>query len=62
MVHCGYIPTVIFGRVFPLPLPFKFVFASFVAKILLLTNPLFTCCGVLHSCVGACLSKKVLSV
>ena len=28
MVHCGCIPTMIYGRVVPLPLLFEFAFAS----------------------------------
>ena len=32
MVHWGSIPTAIYGRVVPLPLPFEFVFVSFCCQ------------------------------
>ena len=32
----------------------------FAAKISLFMNPLLTCCGVLSSCIVACLSSKFL--
>ena len=39
MVHCGSIPTAIYGRVVPLPLPFEFVFASLCCPNLVVYEP-----------------------
>ena len=33
MVHCSSIPTPIYGRVFPLPLPYEFAFVSHCCQI-----------------------------
>ena len=63
MVHCGSIPNALYGRVVPLPLPFKFAVTSLCCQNLAAKiNPLLTCCGVLHLCIGACLSSKFLKV
>ena len=60
MVHYSSIPTTIYGRVVPSPLPFDL--RLFAAKISLFMNPLLTYCGVLRSCIGECLSSKFLRV
>ena len=39
MVHCGSIPTAIYGRVVPSPLHFKFVFMSLCCQNLAVYQP-----------------------
>ena len=39
MVHCSSIPTTIYGRVVPSPLPFEFVFASLCCQNLTFYEP-----------------------
>ena len=39
MVHCGSIPTTIYGRVVPLPLPFEFLFVSLCCQNLAVYEP-----------------------
>ena len=55
MVHCGSIPTAIYGRVVPLHSLLRLHLRLFAAKILLPMNPFLTCCGVcVHVQVHAC--------
>ena len=54
MVHCGSIPTAIYGRVVPWHSLWSLCLCLFAVKILLFMSPLLTY-GVLHSCFGACL-------
>ena len=62
MVHCGSIPTAINGRVILCHSLSSLRLRLFAAKISLFMNPFLTCCGVLRSCTGACLSSKFVRV
>ena len=62
MIHCSSILIAIYDRVVSSPLPSRLCLLLFAAKMSQLMNPLLTCCGVLCSRIGACLSSKFLTV
>ena len=60
MVHCGSIPTTIYGRVDPLPLPLEFAFASLCCQNISVYESFVDMWS--FAFIGACLSSKFLEV